>query len=115
MHEFIARCVYCKSDAPELPVALDAMGLPACRDHSEEANDYFEQLTGRNSNEDTFLYCDDHCDFWQPNCARCEECSQHHYGMTVKEFKKTPMSEIRVYPLDIDTLATGVLEKKEDG
>lgn len=34
---------------------------------------------------DDYLFCREHSDLWQSGCPRCEECSQHHYGMSVKE------------------------------
>ena len=34
---------------------------------------------------DPFLYCEVHCDLWQSGCKRCEECCQHHYGMSVNK------------------------------
>ncbi len=90
------KCVYCKSRA----TTEDALGLPACKLHSGEADEYFEQRTGHKPNEDTHLYCDDHCDMWQPGCPRCEENSRHHYGMSVTDFKKTDASKMVVLEAD---------------
>jgi len=73
------KCVYCGQPA----TTEDAVGLPACKDHEHGADKYFETQTGRRSDQDTFLYCDEHCDMWEPDCPRCEECCQHHYGHDV--------------------------------
>ena len=83
------KCAYCSKDA----VGHDALGLDACTDHLREADDYFEERTGRRPDEDPFLYCDVHCDMWEPSCPRCEECSQHHYGISVAEFLRSPLSQ----------------------
>ena len=75
------KCAYCKNEA----TTEDAVGIPACKIHESDADEYFKQRTGRKPNEDTFLHCQDHLDFWQSDCDRCEECCQHHYGITVEE------------------------------
>jgi len=72
---------------------MDALGLAACSKHAGEADEYFEELTGRNPSADTYKYCDKHSDMWQPGCPRCEECSQHHYAVSVKEFLQSPLSQ----------------------
>jgi hypothetical protein len=75
------KCAYCKEPATD----KDVVGLPACHDHLHYADDYYKRCTGRDPDEDSFLYCPEHCDMWQENCVRCEACSQHHYGVSVKE------------------------------
>lgn len=75
------HCVYCTNKA----TTEDALGLPACKKHKREADNYYQQRTGRTPDEDSFLYCDKHLDLWQSGCPRCEECCQHHYGCNVKE------------------------------
>jgi hypothetical protein len=87
------KCVYCDARATD----MDALGLDACSKHIYEADGYFEEVTGRNPNDDTFEYCDEHGDMWEPVCSRCEECSQHHYGMSVSEFLRSPMSQIHIF------------------
>jgi len=73
------KCVYCDKRATD----TDALGLPACAEHVHEADEYYEERTGRDPNEDPMLWCDEHLDNWQPGCQRCEACSQHHYGKGV--------------------------------
>lgn len=90
--KFMQRCAYCDA----ISTGMDAIGLPACYKHQGEADEYFEQRTGRSPHEDPYLYCKDHCDAWQPGCTRCEECSQHHYGVSVSEFLASPASKIVV-------------------
>lgn len=84
------KCAYCDKRA----TTLDAVGLDAYAKHENEADEYFEQVRGRSPHADTFEYCDDHCDMWEPGCPRCEECSQHHHQVTVREFLKSPQSKI---------------------
>ena len=74
------HCAYCKQPA----TTEDALGLPACAAHAREGDEYYRQHTGRDPNEDDFLYCPEHLDLWQSGCKRCEPCCQHHYGKTVK-------------------------------
>ena len=94
-------CIYCNARA----TTMDAVGLPTCAAHRDEADEYFEQRTGHSPHEDLHLYCDDHCDLWQPGCPRCEENSQHHYGMSVAEFKRTPAAKVVVFPYNPADLA----------
>lgn len=84
----MATCAYCNKTA----TGNDALGLPSCVAHTNEADDYFEQRTGRRPSDDPFLYCPVHCDMWEPKCERCEACSQHHYGKSVAEFLRSPES-----------------------
>ena len=76
------RCAYCDRRA----TGLDAIGLPACSDHANEADEYFEQRTGRKPNDDPHLYCLQHGDMWEPGCTRCETNAQFHYGKSVTGF-----------------------------
>ena len=84
------KCVYCHKRATD----MDALGLPACTTHIHEADEYYEHRTGHKPSQDQFLYCEKHCDMWEPLCPRCEACSQHHYGKSVSEFLRSPESEI---------------------
>ncbi len=77
----IMNCAYCSKPA----TTEDAMGIPTCKAHEHEADSYYERQTGRSPNADPHLYCDKHGDLWQSDCPRCEECSQFHYGMSVRE------------------------------
>lgn len=86
----MAKCAYCE----KLASGEDALGLPACERHKNEADDYFEQRTGRKPGADPFLYCPDHCDMWRPKCPRCEACSYHHYGVGVAQFLRSPESRV---------------------
>ena len=93
------RCVYCGKPA----TTMDAVGLDACQEHASEADEYFEQRTGRKPTDDTFLYCEKHCDMWEPGCTRCEECCQYHYGHDVSRLLKRIKSGelgIKFYTLD---------------
>ncbi len=92
------KCVYC----PDKATTEDTIGLPACVIHANEADEYFERCTGRKPNEDPHLFCDVHCDLWQPGCLRCEENSQYHYGINVAEFRKTPASKITILTGEIN-------------
>lgn len=78
------KCVYCDKRA----TGMDALGLAACAGHVHEADEYYEQRTGRDPNVDPMLWCDEHLDNWQPGCERCEVCSQHHYGKGVAEARE---------------------------
>lgn len=88
----MAKCVYCKNVA----TGMDAVGLPACQDHQNEADDYYESITGRDPNEDSFEFCPEHGDFWLAGCERCETCSQHHYGMSIAEANQAGVFDIQV-------------------
>lgn len=94
------KCAYCKARA----TTMDALGLPACTAHRDEADEYFEQRTGRSPHDDTHLYCDEHGDMWKPGCARCEENSQHHYGRSVAAFLKTDAAKMTVVEFDPEDL-----------
>ena len=90
------RCAYCQRQA----TSMDAIGIPACSIHIHEADGYYEQRTGHSPDEDLFLYCEEHCDMWEPTCPRCEACSQHHYGKSVSEFLRSPESKLTVIKLE---------------
>jgi hypothetical protein len=75
------KCAYCNQKA----TTEDAVGLPACANHAREADDYYRQQTGREPDEDTFLFCPMHSDLWQVGCQGCEACCQHHYGCSVEQ------------------------------
>ena len=96
MNGIRGRCAYCQKPATD----MDALGLPACATHIQEADGYYEQRTGHTPDEDQFLYCEKHCDMWELNCPRCEECSQHHYGKSVFEFRHSPESKWTVVEVD---------------
>jgi len=49
----------------------------------EHAADKWAIEHGYLKTEDEFKWCKEHADFWIPDCPRCEECCQHHYGMPV--------------------------------
>ena len=87
------KCVYCKN----LSVGQDALGLPACRDHTHEADTYYEDCFGRDPNEDPFEFCDEHSDFWLAGCERCEACSQHHYGCGIAEANAKGIFDVQVW------------------
>lgn len=89
----MVRCAYCQNEA----TVEDAIGIPACAQHAHEADEYYEKQTRHRPDEDLFLYCPEHCDMWQPDCPRCEECSQHRYGLSVSEFLQSPLSEWYVF------------------
>jgi hypothetical protein len=93
----MGKCAYCKNNA----VDIDAIGLNACADHLHEADEYHKERTGRWPNEDSFLYCDEHCDMWEPGCPRCEECCQHHYGMPVAQMLGEGRNEIVVFSFEL--------------
>ena len=77
---------------------MDAIGLPTCQDHRNEADTYYEMRFGEPIEQDTFEYCDDHGDMWESGCPRCESCSEFHYGMSVDESE--PQRTITVYYLE---------------
>ncbi|HEA66891.1 MAG TPA: hypothetical protein ENI07_08750 [Desulfobacterales bacterium] len=95
----MSKCMYCEKTA----ITMDAIGLDACLEHENNADEYFESRTGRKPNEDPFLHCKDHGDMWVPECKRCEECSQHHYGHDVTrllERFKTGELGIKIYEIN---------------
>lgn len=75
------KCAYCKEKA----TTECAMGLPSCARHEHEADEYYQQRTGRSPNSDSFLFCPQHSDLWQVDCKRCETCCLYHYGCSVKQ------------------------------
>ena len=89
----LSKCVYCGKFA----TTQDAIGLDCCKEHSGSADKYFEQKTGRKPNQDTFIYCKQHGDMWEPGCPRCEECSQYHYGHDVARLiERTETGELGI-------------------
>lgn len=77
----MSECAYCKETA----TTEDALGLPVCKKHANEADEYYQQRTGRDPNADPHTHCKKHSDLWQADCSRCEECCLYHYGCSVKE------------------------------
>lgn len=93
----MTTCAYCNKRA----TTTDAIGLDVCQAHAGEADAYHKRVTGHDPNDDTFKYCPEHSDMWQPNCERCETCCQHHYGMTVQQFLDSPTSrQLQVHSFD---------------
>jgi hypothetical protein len=90
------KCAYCDKEA----TTTDALGLDVCADHAHEADEYYQKRTGRRPDEDSYLYCDEHCDMWKPGCERCEACAQHYYGMSVREFLDSSLNQIQVFEFD---------------
>ena len=107
----MSKCAYCKEKAT---IKEDAMGLPACSEHEHYVDEYYKEQYGHDPNEDTFLYCKEHCDLWQSGCARCEECCLYHYGMSVAEkFGDTKTPEERGARIIVIDAETGAEMKDE--
>lgn len=107
----MVKCAYCKMRA----TTRDALGLDACIAHSGEADEYYRGRYGRDPHEDSYLYCDVHCDMWQSGCERCEQCCHYHYGTAVQEFLASPLSkQLRVFSFDDRKAFVAFLEELMD-